>query len=122
MYGQRRKKMNLLAYLIYLAVTYLITVNVGLSFYRNGRLYMLALFKGDEKLSDTLNRLLLVGYYLLNLGYAAVMIRFWKKVVSWPELLASLCTMTGTIMLSLAVIHFCNMAVILFLSKRNFHF
>lgn len=113
--------MNLLAYLIYLVVTYLITVHVGLSFYRNGRLYILNVFQGDEKFADTVNRLLLLGYYLLNLGYAAIMIRFWKRIVSWPELLESLSTMTGIIMLSLAVIHFCNMTLILFLSKRNSH-
>ncbi len=113
--------MNTLAYILYLAITYWVTVHVGLRFYRYGRVYMLSLFQGEETMTDTVNRLLLVGYYLLNLGYAAVMIHFWQHIVTWAELLASLCTMTGTILLSLALIHFCNMAVIWLVSRKNSH-
>lgn len=111
--------MNTLAYIIYLSITYLVTVHVGLSFYRNGRTYILSLFRGDAGLTDFVNKLLLVGYYLLNLGYAAVMIRFWDTITTWTELLTSICTMTGKIMLTLAVIHFINMSVIYLVSQRT---
>lgn len=113
--------MNTLAYIIYLSLTYLITVHVGLRFYRNGRIYILTLFHGDQELTDFVNKLLLVGYYLLNLGYAAVMIRFWDTITSWTELLSSICTMTGRIMLTLAVIHFVNMGIIYLLRQRATH-
>jgi len=109
--------MNVLSYCIYLTITYWVTVHVGLRFYRHGRLYILNLFRNNETLTDTVNRLLLLGYYLLNLGYAAVMIRFWDSVTTWAALLAGLCSMIGTIMLTLAFIHFVNMAIILWLSK-----
>jgi len=111
--------MNTLAYIIYLSITYLITVHVGLRFYRNGRIYILTLFQGDAGLTDFVNKLLLVGYYLLNLGYAAVMIRFWDTITTWTALLTSICTMTGKIMLTLAVIHFANMGLLYLFSKRN---
>ena len=114
--------MNTLAYIIYLGITYLITVHVGLSFYRNGRTYILALFNGDAALTDFVNKLLLVGYCLLNLGYAAVMIRFWDTITTWAALLTSICTMTGKIILTLAVIHFANMGLIYLFSKRATHF
>lgn len=111
--------MNILAYILYLFITYFITVHVGLIFYRNGRLYILRLLHGEEKLTDFINRILLTGYYLLNLGYAALMIRSWKTVTGWTDLAASLASMTGKIMLTLAVIHFLNMAVILLISLRH---
>ena len=111
--------MNTLAYIIYLVITYLITVQTGLVFYKNGRVYILTLLKGDEQLTSFINRMLLTGYYLLNLGYVAVMIRFWKTITSPTELFTSIAGMTGNILLTLAVIHFFNMAVIYLISKRN---
>ena len=111
--------MNPLAYIIYLLLTYLITVHLGLVFYRNGRVYILGLLNNDERLTDFVNKILLVGYYLVNLGYAALMIRCWSTVSTWTELLVSVCTMTGRIMLGLAVMHFFNMAVIWLLRKRR---
>ncbi len=114
--------MNTFTYLIYLSLTYFITVHVGLRFNRNGRIYILRLTGGDERLTDSINRLLLTGYYLLNLGYAALMIRNWRTVDTITQSLLSIATMTGTIMLTLAVIHFLNMLAIYLLSRKNHHF
>lgn len=111
--------MNTLAYIIYLFITYLITVHVGLIFYRNGRLYILRLMHGDVKLTDSINRILLTGYYLLNLGYAALMIHSWETVLDWTDLVSSIGNKTGKIMLTLAVIHYFNMAVIAVISHYH---
>jgi hypothetical protein len=96
-------------------------VRVGLIFYRNGRLFILNLLNNDAQLTDFINRVLLVGYYLLNLGYATLMFKAWEPIQSWQDLLLGISTMTGKILITLAVIHFCNMAVIYLISKRNNH-
>ena len=114
--------MNTIAYILYLFITYLITVRVGFIFYRNGRVFILELLHHDVQLTEFINRILLTGYYLLNLGYAALMLRSWDTIHTWTDLLLSIMTMTGKIMLTLAVIHFCNMTVIYFIGKRNNHF
>lgn len=114
--------MNVLAYIIYLLLTYVITVKVGLILYRNGRAYILRLFNGNEHLTDSINRLLLTGYYLLNLGYAAIMINNWKTLHTAEQVLVSVFTMTGKIMLVLAVIHFFNMLAIYLISKKKKYF
>jgi hypothetical protein len=111
--------MNTLAYIIYLFITYLITVHVGLRFYRNGRVYILRLLHGDEKMTDSINHILLIGYYLFNLGYASLMISTWKTITTWAELVGSISTMAGKIMLVLAVMHFGNMTVIYFISRKH---
>lgn len=113
--------MNLLAYLLYFLLTGLVTVRAGWRFYRHGAHYILFLLQGQEKLTNTINKLLLTGYYLLNLGYMAIMIRFWKPVHTPAGLLASVAGMSGHIMLTLAAIHFFNMTVIWWLAKSN-HF
>jgi len=111
--------MNITAYIIYLLITYLITVRVGFIFYRNGRLYILDLLKNDVALTDAINRILLIGYYLVNLGYAALMISTWTTVTDWTSLLLTTTVMTGKIVLTLALMHYFNMFVILLISKRH---
>lgn len=112
--------MNTIAYIIYLLLTYLITVHAGFSFYKNGKVYILQLLHGDEKLSQFINKMLLTGYYLLNLGYAALSINSWITIESWVQLTVTVITLTGKIMLILSLIHFINMAVILLISRyRN---
>lgn len=111
--------MNTLAYLIYLSITYLVTVHVGFIFYRNGRLYILRLLHGDERLTQFINKTLLVGYYLVNLGYAALMISGWEEVTTWEGLVGSIGAMTGKILLTLAIMHFMNMAAIVLVSFRH---
>lgn len=117
--NHKTASMNILAYVIYLLVTYIITVHVGLVFYKNGKHYILNLLHGDERLTLFINRLLLVGYYLLNLGYVAITISTWQTIDNWGQLWASVATMTGKILLTLGVIHFCNMAVIYLIGKRQ---
>lgn len=112
-------RMNTLTYIIYLAITYFITVHVGLRFYRNGEVYILNLLHGDQKLTAFINRILLIGYYLLNLGYVTLTISTWQNIDTWGEMFGSIAFMTGKIMLTLGVMHFFNMAVILFISYRH---
>ena len=111
--------MNILAYIIYLVITYLITVHVGMVFYKNGRHYILGLMKGEAIITDAINKILLVGYYLLNLGYAALMLTTWELVTSYTELVLSIVIMVGRILLTLALIHFANMGAIFYISKRK---
>jgi hypothetical protein len=111
--------MNTLSYLLYIAITYIITVHVGLVFYRNGKVFILNLLHGDERLTHFINRVLLVGYYLLNLGYVAISIQSWPLIENATEVLTSVCTRTGVIILILGVIHFINMAAIYLISRKH---
>ena len=117
--GHQVQDMNTLAYIIYLLLTYLLTVHAGMRFYRNGRVYIKTLLGDDNHLADAINRLLLTGYYLLNLGYAALMIRCWKTVSTPADLITSVADKTGTITLTLALVHFCNMLVIFLASRKK---
>jgi hypothetical protein len=81
--------------------------------------YILFLMKGDVDYSDAINRLLLICYYLVNLGYAAVMISFWNEITTLAELVSSITTMLGRLIITLAILHYCNMFAIYLLSIRH---
>ena len=60
-----------LGYLIYLAISITLTIWVARSLFKNGRVFLVDTFLGDEKLADSVNHLLLIGFYLINLGYVS---------------------------------------------------
>ena len=111
--------MNTISYIIYLLITYWVTVHVGWIFFKNGRVYILSLLQGDVSIADSINRLLLTGYYLVNLGYAAWMIHLWQPVHNLEEMIETISQMVARILLTLGVLHFINMTVIYFLSKNK---
>jgi hypothetical protein len=114
---------NVAAYGIYLAVMVFIIVYVGKLFYKNGRVFILALFRDDAEQTDHLNQILLIAYYLFNIGYAFVKLRYWQKVANVDQLIASLGSNIGLLILILSVTHYFNMALVYYLSnKQSFSF
>lgn len=113
---------NILAYFIFAAVTSYIIVWVGKLFHRNGRIFIRALFDGRDDLTDTTNNLLLVAYYLFNIGYAILQFNMWDNVSEWQQLISSVATKTGLLVLILAGLHYNNMLIIYLLSKNKTHF
>jgi len=115
-------KLNVIAYLSYLPICVFITFYVGKVFYINGRHYLLSFFGNNESLVDAFNKILLVGYYLLNIGYSVVIISFWPKLDSVTDLIESVSTLTGMIILILGIMHVFNMFIIyLIAQKKNKH-
>jgi hypothetical protein len=111
---------NVGAYMIYLVAMVFIIVYVGRYFYTNGRIFILSLLKGNVSLTDWINKLLLVAYYLFNTGYAFLKLKHWQKIISLEALISSLAINMGLLILILAFTHYVNMLVIYLLSKSHF--
>lgn len=109
---------NLIGYLVYLPVTFYITVFVGRSFFRSGALFLVESFNGDKELANTFNLMLLVGYYLLNLGYAALSINFWNEIQTFIQLVDELSLRLGFLICGLAVMHYFNLYTFSHFSKQ----
>ena len=62
-------------YLLYLTISIGITVWVARTLHTNGRTFLLDAFQGNEGLADSVNHLLVVGFYLLNLGWIVFTLR-----------------------------------------------
>ena len=59
-------------YLLYLVISIGLTIWVAHTLHKNGRIFLVDVFHGNEPLADSVNHLLVVGFYLINLGYVSL--------------------------------------------------
>lgn len=98
-------------YLLYLLITVPLTVFVARTLYRNGRLFLRDVFGGNEALAEAVNHLLVVGFYLLNLGYVSVFLRTDRTVDGAEQVLEVLSNRVGIVALVLGGVHLANVWV-----------
>jgi hypothetical protein len=110
--------MNIAGFIIYILITGYITIYVGQVLYKNGRHFILKMLV-DEGMTDAVNRILLTGYYLINLGYVSIMLTLRPPVGSLAELIASLSVSIGRILLTLGFMHYFNILAITVWNKLN---
>jgi hypothetical protein len=110
--------MELAGFIIYMFMSGYITVYVGQVLYKNGRPFILRMLSEDA-LTDSVNRILLTGYYLVNLGYVSITLTQRPPAQTLSDLVASLSVSVGRIMLTLGAMHYMNIAVITLWNKFN---
>ena len=101
----------ILTYLIYLLISVGLTVGVGWALARSGRTFLLDVFGGNDSLAEAVNRLLVVGFYLLNLGFVALTMQTSGNIADARQGLQLLSVKIGEVLLVLGVLHFANLAV-----------
>ena len=106
-------------YLGYLAVAVPLTVWVARVLSRHGRVFLADVFDGDEKLAEAVSTLLLVGFYLLNLGFVMLYLSVDTVVTSPRALIEALSVKLGVVMLLLGVVHFGNLVVFHGIRRRS---
>jgi hypothetical protein len=100
--------LQLWSYLVYVVVAVGLTVWLAATLFRNGALFLEDVFTDRPAMAQAVNRLLVTGFYMLNLGWAFLIIRSDRPVdgVQAVELLAA---KLGLLLFSLGVIHFLNL-------------
>src|SRR3954447_8791378 len=106
-----------LTYLAYLGISIALTVWVARTLHKNGRIFLVDSFHGNEGLADSVNHLLVVGFYLINIGYVAMALKYGATAANAQEALEALSTKVGIVLLVLGAMHFFNLAV--FTKMRN---
>jgi hypothetical protein len=113
--------MMVVTYVIYLALSLAITVWVGRSLHHNGRVFLVENFQGQERLADSVNHLLLVGFYLVNIGFVALALRYGTKPTDIVGVFEFLSTKVGLVVVILGLMHFFNMRMLVrFRTSRLF--
>jgi hypothetical protein len=110
---------NIAAYIVFLIMMIFLIGFVGRLFHRNGRVFILALMKDDAVRTDHLNNMLLVAYYLFNIGYTFVKLRFWQKIENMETLISSIAANMSVLIFILASTHYLNMLLIWQLSRSE---
>ncbi len=105
-------------YIAYLALAVPITLWVGSTLRRNGRVFLLDVFDGDEELAQAVNHLLVVGFYLVNLGFVSIALKTEERVIDSQSALEALSVKVGTVVLVLGVLHLANLFVLNTLRRR----
>lgn len=98
-------------YLVYLALSVSLTVWVARTLFHNGRLFLVDTFRGNEALADSVNRMLVVGFYLVNIGFVTLALRTRESVVNAREAIELLSVKVGVVLLVLGAMHFMNILV-----------
>ena len=110
---------NIISYIIYLPVIAFIMLKAGWLFYKNGEFFLISLLQNNIPLVKNVNNLLLIAYYLINLGYAVLTISSWETVHSIIEMINILTHVIGKIMLLLAILHYNNILWLKYLTKSK---
>lgn len=109
---------NIFGYILYLAITFYIILFIGFKLYHLGAIYLKHYIQ-DTSICESINRILLIGYYLVNLGFCALTLHQWNALDTYTLLLEVLAYKIGLILLVLGTLHFFNIIFISVLSKNK---
>lgn len=108
----------IITYAFYLPITILLTMWVAKTLFSNGRVFLVDIFHGNNALADSVNKLLVVGFYLINIGYAVYTLQILGEIDNVQRVIEKLSTKIGAIILILGAMHFFNLFVFFRLRKK----
>ncbi|MFN0281654.1 MAG: hypothetical protein ACKVZ6_06745 [Kineosporiaceae bacterium] len=107
------------AYLAYVALGLALVVWVAGALRRYGEVFLLDVFDGQEELARAVNRLLVIGFYLLNLGYVSFALRTSDGVPDARAAIETLSAKVGGVLLVLGALHLGNVVVLSRVRRRR---
>lgn len=101
-----------IAYALYLVISLAITIWVARTLSSNGVVFLVRCFGHDETLARSTNHLLVVGFYLINIGFITLTLSLGSEPVTLTDAIRFLSTKVGLAVLVLGAMHFFNMGAI----------
>lgn len=108
----------IVTYLAYLAISVALTVWVARTLHKNGRVFLIDSFRGNAALADSVNHLLVVGFYLVNIGFVTLALRHGEHATDTETGLEILSSKVGLVLVVLGAMHFLNLYVFAKLRRR----
>ena len=105
-------------YIVYIALSIPLTIWVAQTLHKNGRIFLIDSFRGNERLADSVNHLLVVGFYLINIGYVALALKERIAPTDVREVFETISRKIGVVMLVLGAMHFFNILVFSKMRRR----
>lgn len=110
---------TVITYLIYLMISIGLTVWVARTLSKNGQTFLDDAFNDDEGLAESVNQLLVVGFYLINFGYVALNLKLHREILDARESIEALSVQIGLVLLVLGGMHFFNLFIFSRIRKKN---
>ncbi len=108
----------IITYCFYLVITIALTVWVARTLFKNGKVFLIDIFHGNKEMADSVNNLLLIGFYLVNIGYAVYTLQVTSSITNFQEVIEKLSLKIGLIILILGAMHFFNLYIFFTLRKK----
>lgn len=108
-------------YATYVIVSVLLTIWVARTLHKNGRVFLIEVFHGDANLADSVNHLLVVGFYLINLGYVSLALKIGYEIETAREGIEAFSFKIGFVLLVLGAMHFFNLLIFSVIHRRKAH-
>ncbi len=105
-------------YAFYAVTSVGLVVWLARTLFRNGAVFLEDVFEDNPRMAQSVNRLLVIGFYMANLGYAGMLL----KANAAPDAVTAvevLVRKLGILLLSLAALHFVNMYVFYRIRRRG---
>ncbi|REG98156.1 hypothetical protein [Flavobacterium aquicola] len=99
----------LIGYAVYLPIALFLTFYVSKTLFKNGKIFMLDIFKGREDIAQATNKLFETGFYLLNLGFALMILQLSIYDNSYQSLIEALSYKIGGFSIYLGLMLFLNL-------------
>ena len=112
---------DIYAYIAYLVISIGLTVWVAQTLSKNGLVFLVECFGHDRTLAESTNHLLVVGFYLVNLGWILLTLRFGASPESAADVIRFLSTKIGLVVVALGMMHFFNMNAIAKFGRKVGH-
>jgi hypothetical protein len=101
-----------ISYFIYLIVSIMMTVWVARTLSKNGLIFLIDSFDGNKDLAVSVNHMLVVGFYLLNLGYILLALQTNQNLNTLRDAIEFLSQKIGFVLVVIGILHFFNVYVI----------
>ena len=111
----------LISYIAYLVISIALTVWVAQTLSKNGLVFLTECFGHDKTLAVSTNHLLVVGFYLVNLGWILLTLRFGTPPETAVEAIQFLSSKVGIVVVALGLMHFFNMNAIAKFGRKVGH-
>src|ERR1700751_4714093 len=96
-------------YIAYFFISLTMTIWVARTLHKNGRIFLIDALLGNQQMADSVNHLLVVGFYLINIGFILLFLRVGEKPTDLVQGVEYISTKLGVVMLVLGGMHFFNM-------------
>ena len=98
-------------YLTYLFISVSLTIWVARTLYKRGGIFLVDAFHGNSELADSVNHLLVVGFYLINIGFVSLALKTADVISNSRAAIELLSDKMGMVLLILGAMHFFNLYV-----------
>lgn len=112
-----------IGYIIYLPIVIVLTIFVSKMLFKNGKIFMIDIFKGNESIAQATNKLFEIGFYLINIGWALLILEityYGTNPMGYQTLIEILSKKIGGFSIYLGIMLFLNL-FLFFRGRRKAH-